>query len=547
MRAIPFVVFTIVSALSPSIEAQGLSRKAMSRAIEATVLVVSESDTERSEGSGTIIDAQGYVLTNFHVVGHVHSFSGGVPGTLYRDDGWVTLWHTQSAREEARPRWKGRVVRAIPSLDLALIRIESRVGGEPLATKEFATVPVRQRAGELSDRVYAVGYPLGMRTPSVTGGQISGFDIDGEGRTSFIRVDAEFNPGNSGGGLLNSRGELIGIPTLASRSKDEIAPIKKARPVSAVPVRWLSEMRTGIRDIDIPIAPMLSGRTLKIQSVGAGLVYKDVELFFFRVAKDFAGHVRLACKADECPVEARLFSLDKPRETIAEAKNGAMSVQAATGRARVLVVAIHRRGKEGQAAKRIDVRLEPHDAPLGGWGMRGQTAANTNLQHAPEKFEARPEENEDDTFRRVWSHIALGVGAVIDPVEGQSSPGGFLARLSYDFTTFSTSPDAVVGIRGEFGPRLLIGTWRGEGVYAASIQAGARLRIGKPSFALEVPLSYTLSFVLAESAPSLSLLGYEVGVSLRFHGLAFGLSWFEMERGEYSVLRALNANAHFYF
>lgn len=544
-----FLLFALLCAAHTT-HAQGLSRQAMKRAIEATVLVVVEDGDRRSEGSGTIIHQDGYVLTNFHVVGHVHPFSGGVPGTLYREDGWVTLWHTPSSRSEARPRWKGRVVREAPSLDLALIRIDTDASGEPLEETKFPVTPVEQRAGELSDRVFAVGYPLGIRTPSVTGGQISGFDINGEGTPAFIRVDAEFNPGNSGGGLLNDQGELIGVPTLATRGKDEIAPIRKARPFGAVPVRWISEMKSGIADIDIPIAPMVDSQPVHVSSVGSGFVYKDVELFFFRVAKNLSGHARLSCQTKECPADAQLFDLRAPRDPIAKSQDGAIPLDKATGQARVLVVGVYRRGKEGEAAKRIDVQVEPRPEGFGALiGMRGGSPSTDNggLEGAPRAYEAAPEANEEDAYRRVWSDVTLGLGAVIDPLEGQSAPGGFLARISYEFVAYSTPPNAAIGLRAEIGPRLLWGSWRGDWVYSAGVGIGARFRIGKPNFAVELPISYLLSFVIAEDAPYVSSAGYDAGVALRFGGIAFGASWMEVERGEYSVLRALSANVHFLF
>ena len=144
-------------------------------------------------GSGVIIDPDGYVLTNEHVVG------GADQVTVTLTDG----------RE-----FEGRVLGSDPRYDLAVIKID----GENLPVAKL---------GDSDDLLVgewaiAIGNPFGHllndRQPTVTAGVISALhrDIQSGGETSaiykdMIQTDAAINPGNSGGPLVNSRGEVIGI------------------------------------------------------------------------------------------------------------------------------------------------------------------------------------------------------------------------------------------------------------------------------------------------------------------------------------------------
>ena len=146
-------------------------------------------------GSGVIVSADGYVLTNAHVV------SGADEIKVSLNDG----------RE-----LKARLVGADPKTDLAVIKIDA--ADLPAAT--FADSDQL----EVGDRVLAIGNPFGIGQ-TVTSGMISalgrgiGIIADGDGYEDFIQTDASINPGNSGGALTDVRGRLIGINTaILSRS-----------------------------------------------------------------------------------------------------------------------------------------------------------------------------------------------------------------------------------------------------------------------------------------------------------------------------------------
>jgi serine protease Do len=146
----------------------------------------------RGLGSGVIVDASGYILTNNHVV------SGAQQITVRLADD----------RE-----FKGKVVGADPPTDVALVKIEA--GKLPVA--ELGDSDKVQ----VGDWVIAIGAPFGLEH-TVTAGIVSATGRHNVGIASyesFIQTDAAINPGNSGGPLVNMRGQVIGMNTaIASQS-----------------------------------------------------------------------------------------------------------------------------------------------------------------------------------------------------------------------------------------------------------------------------------------------------------------------------------------
>ncbi len=148
-------------------------------------------ERERGQGSGVVIDDQGLVLTNAHVVERVDAVS-------------VTLADGD--------QHDGSVVGTDPVTDLALVRLDGGTLPEaaPLGDSD---------ALEVGDWAIALGTPYGLER-TVTLGIVSSLhrNISSLGfsdkRLDLIQTDAAINPGNSGGPLVNGRGEVIGINTL---------------------------------------------------------------------------------------------------------------------------------------------------------------------------------------------------------------------------------------------------------------------------------------------------------------------------------------------
>ena len=141
---------------------------------------------EQSLGSGVIIDSNGYIVTNNHVISKADEIK-----VLLND----------------RREFKGKIVGTDPKTDLAVIKINA-AGLPSIPWGDSSQLQV----GEL---VLAVGNPFGLNQ-TVTMGIISAVGRANVGIADyedFIQTDAAINPGNSGGALVNIRGELIGINT----------------------------------------------------------------------------------------------------------------------------------------------------------------------------------------------------------------------------------------------------------------------------------------------------------------------------------------------
>ena len=141
-------------------------------------------------GSGVIISSDGYIVTNNHVI-----------------DGASELEITLNNRK----KYKATLIGTDKKNDIALLKIEAT---DPLPYIPFSDSDTIK----IGEWVLAVGNPYNL-TSTVTAGIVSakGRDLQGNSATdSFIQTDAAVNPGNSGGALVNTRGELVGINTAIS-------------------------------------------------------------------------------------------------------------------------------------------------------------------------------------------------------------------------------------------------------------------------------------------------------------------------------------------
>ncbi|HEY2433987.1 MAG TPA: trypsin-like peptidase domain-containing protein [Vicinamibacterales bacterium] len=154
---------------------------------------------QRSVGSGFVIDPDGYIITNAHVVNGAEHISIVVPPA----DADGSLATALSPRLRVLP---ARVIGVASEVDLALLRVENTtLPALPLA----AYAQVRQ-----GETVFAFGSPGGLRN-TLTHGVVSAVarQVDPDSPLIYIQTDAPINPGNSGGPLVNTRGEVVGVNT----------------------------------------------------------------------------------------------------------------------------------------------------------------------------------------------------------------------------------------------------------------------------------------------------------------------------------------------
>jgi S1-C subfamily serine protease len=198
------------------------------------------------QGSGFVIDRQGHILTNFHVISE--AVQSGRNGQIY-----VTMHN--------RKRYNAQVVGTDPSHDLAVVQI-SAPDLVPAVLGDSSNLQVGQR-------VYAIGNPFGLNG-TMTDGIVSSIRSvrEPEGTTidKAIQTDAPINPGNSGGPLLDSHGNVIGINTMIASSVGQSAgigfaiPINTAKAVLNDLVTLGRVRRPGLGIRSIPVGPELAAQ-----------------------------------------------------------------------------------------------------------------------------------------------------------------------------------------------------------------------------------------------------------------------------------------------
>ncbi len=163
-------------------------------------------------GTGVIVDANGYILTNSHVV------SDGKASD-------VNVLFNDGSTSQGKVLWNDS------NLDLAMVKVDKK-GLTPAELGNSDDV----RTGDIS---IAIGNPLGLEfQKSVTQGIISGLDrtikTEKSNMTGLMQTDASINPGNSGGPLLNEKGQVIGINTAKASQAEGLGfaiPINTAKPI----------------------------------------------------------------------------------------------------------------------------------------------------------------------------------------------------------------------------------------------------------------------------------------------------------------------------
>jgi S1-C subfamily serine protease len=194
---------------------------------------------QEGQGSGFVIDKEGHILTNYHVIAEARQVE-------------VTLHN--------RKKYKATIVGTDKSHDLAIVQIKAP-DLQPMVLGDSANLQVGQK-------VYAIGNPFGL-AGTLTRGIVSSIrqvqEPDGLVIEEAIQTDAAINPGNSGGPLLNWHGEVIGINTMIASSVGQSAGIGFAIPINTakavvndlVTLGRVRRPALGVRTI--PIDPEIAG------------------------------------------------------------------------------------------------------------------------------------------------------------------------------------------------------------------------------------------------------------------------------------------------
>ncbi|MGA2033733.1 MAG: serine protease [Thermoguttaceae bacterium] len=206
------------------------------RAIQAIVDV----STEIAGASGTLLTANGLVLTNYHVVAEV------AEGAADKDP--IVIGATIDPQDTPRELFRGRVVLFDKRLDLALIQITCGLYRQPLpAGYLFPTLPLGDPATlEIGDPISIIGFPsiggtAGRVSVTLTQGVLSGFEKTAVG--TLMKTDANISPGSSGGAALDSHWRLIGVPTFENVSPEAVSHMSYVQPLSLLPAEWRKKIK----------------------------------------------------------------------------------------------------------------------------------------------------------------------------------------------------------------------------------------------------------------------------------------------------------------
>jgi S1-C subfamily serine protease len=235
------------------------------RTVPAVVSVEVRVGDEAGTGSGVVIQSDGYVLTNNHVVAPAAAGSGSRLDAVFADG----------------TRAPARIVGRDPKTDLAVLKVD---------VANPVVAPVGSSAGlAVGDGVIAIGSPLGL-VGTVTQGIVSavnrpvrldGGDSDADAVIDAIQTDAAINPGNSGGPLVDSTGAVIGINTairsIGATSGNEGGSIGLGFAIPIDTARGIAEelIRTGSvqhADLGVNTRSVTDGATdgAQVQNVTAG-------------------------------------------------------------------------------------------------------------------------------------------------------------------------------------------------------------------------------------------------------------------------------------
>ncbi len=156
-------------------------------------------------GSGTIVSADGLILTNAHVIDN-----------RFGEYDTLAIAITRETDEAPEVEFIAEIVAVDFALDLAVVQITETIDGGS-APRDFPFVRVGDSdALEIGDDIRILGYPgIGGDTITFTNGSVSGFTAERSvGNRAWIKTDATIAGGNSGGLAVNDAGELIGVPTV---------------------------------------------------------------------------------------------------------------------------------------------------------------------------------------------------------------------------------------------------------------------------------------------------------------------------------------------
>ena len=269
---------------------EATSERVYANARPAVVSIESDDGT----GSGSIISADGLILTNAHVIGNSR---------------------TVKVRLEDGRTLEGRVVGYGDGLDLAAVRIQ---GGN------FPAIPLASTTARVGQKAFAIGSPFGLEGTFTTG-IVSRIDNE----RGVIQTDAAINPGNSGGPLLNSQGQLIGVNTSIYAISRDSGNIGIG---FAINTNRVQPFLTAVREGSAPQAPQrglvaqsiaLNGTPVQGRLDSNSSVLEDDNSYYARYTFEGKAGQRLVISMTSSDLDAYLILLSPNGNDLGQDDNGA--------------------------------------------------------------------------------------------------------------------------------------------------------------------------------------------------------------------------------
>lgn len=165
-------------------------------------------------GSGTVVGNEFTVLTNFHVIESISDCPNAK----------LEVWTVSALDERPSPTHNAVVLGKDETADLAILRITPK----SISAPSLRPAPIRSGT-TVGEEIFIIGFPnIGGSSITISKGIVSGY-TKSEG-VSWIKTDASISGGNSGGAAVNTKGELVGVPTMASASEN--GDVVDCRPVA---------------------------------------------------------------------------------------------------------------------------------------------------------------------------------------------------------------------------------------------------------------------------------------------------------------------------
>lgn len=231
----------LVAVFAPALAQDSARHEPISLSLPSVVLVLAV-DARSGElepvaaGSGTIVSGDGAVLTNHHVLYDARE------ARLY-DLFLIARFRGADRDPEATCAGVPGHGELRPDLDLAIIRCEKDLDGQPYWPENWPALPIGDSQGIVpGEQLWVLGYPTGSGAIRVSAGLVSGWTGEQGGTASraFMRTDALITGGNSGGAAVDRHGRLLGVPTafrvISAERGGEVSAIGKVgliRPVEA--------------------------------------------------------------------------------------------------------------------------------------------------------------------------------------------------------------------------------------------------------------------------------------------------------------------------